>query len=25
MDEYTVPPGEQQTVKKKLTWEQSCS
>jgi hypothetical protein len=25
MDEYTVPPGEQQTVEKKLKWEQSCS
>ncbi|MEA5550499.1 HTTM domain-containing protein [Anabaena cylindrica UHCC 0172] len=25
MDERTVPPGEQQTVEKKLTWEQSCS
>lgn len=24
MDERTVPPGEQQTVKKKLTLEQSC-
>jgi hypothetical protein len=25
MDERTVPPGEQQNVEKKLTWEQSCS
>ncbi|BAY03068.1 HTTM domain-containing protein [Anabaena cylindrica FACHB-243] len=25
MDERTVPPGEKQTVEKKLTWEQSCS
>ncbi|MBD2292683.1 HTTM domain-containing protein [Anabaena sphaerica FACHB-251] len=25
MDERTVPPGEEQTVEKKLTWEQSCN
>ncbi len=25
MDERTVPPGEEQTVEKKLTWQQSCS
>ncbi|WP_413172726.1 hypothetical protein [Anabaena azotica] len=25
MDERTVPPGEKQTVEKKLTWEQTCS
>ncbi|MBD2628440.1 HTTM domain-containing protein [Trichormus variabilis] len=25
MDERTVPPGEQQTVEKKQTWQQSCS
>ncbi|MTJ07679.1 HTTM domain-containing protein [Anabaena sp. UHCC 0204] len=25
MDERTVPPGEKQTVEKKLTWQQSCT